>query len=409
MSIDNKIQGSVSKTFDSSYKEFRNCIASSGASVDVFTDVGVDKEVRVKGKLVTVIGECPSDIYWLSDENKDFETTAPMSGGISLNREDVEDSSAWKQTVAGQLSQEKGLTVKGTYQNKLVQVLERILIADSVGGYNGELLKAYSNGGFHLRNRRVYKNNNAQIHKIDLEVKLQEWPDTFPGFGDDAEVEFTFNVEREPKFSLEGDLTAHGFKEGQITASLEGASLSGTTLTFTPKLTTNGVDLNTTNCLVEVFDIGASDAPVKTVTDATLGSVNTVTLTKKPVGDLELRFYAYNKSKSMIIYINSTKVTNSAPATPATGSVTAGTTTGNTFPVTYTYAANDDNIAESKLAIFKTSDLGTEVNSLTPVTAGTDTAYSFTGLDASTDYTVKLMQGTKELGTATGTTKASRR
>lgn len=407
MSTDIKKQNSVSSRFDASYKEFRTCTPSSGASIHTYTDIGVDTSVEVAGKLVTVIGDCPADIIWTSDELDDFTLTAPISGGLNFNREDIEDDSTYKQTKAGQLSQEKGMSIKGVYNSRLIQLLERIQIQDSVGGYDGELLKAYSNGGFHIRTRRIYKSNNAYMTKIHMGVKLQELPDTFDGFADDTEVELTFNVEDGVKFELGGDLTAHGFKDGQITASVTG-TLSGTTLTVTPTLTLNGVTLNTTNCLLEVFDLGASDAPVLSY-EANVGSSNAITLKSKPVGDIEVRLWAYNLKKSMIVYVNNATITNTAPATPATGSVTAGTTTGNSFPVTYTYAANDDNIAESKLAIFKSSALDTQIAAETPVTAGTDTAYTFSGLDASTEYTVKLMQGTKELGTATGTTKAARR
>lgn len=90
---------------------------------------------------------------------------------------------------------------------------------------------------------------------------------------------------------------------------------------------------------------------------------------------------------------------------PATGVVTVDTPTSDVeLSGTYDYTSNDDSASESKLAIYETADLSSEIDNVSPLTNGTGTAYSFVGLTANTAYTIKLMQGTNELASTNATT-----
>lgn len=91
--------------------------------------------------------------------------------------------------------------------------------------------------------------------------------------------------------------------------------------------------------------------------------------------------------------------------TPATGTLgVIDDTVAQELSGTYTYTANDSLISESKISIFESTDLVTEVDSITPLTEGVGTAFTFSTLTDNTSYTIVLYQGTTELDTVTATT-----
>lgn len=93
--------------------------------------------------------------------------------------------------------------------------------------------------------------------------------------------------------------------------------------------------------------------------------------------------------------------------TPSTGTVTLdGTSTADTISFLYSYTANDSDIAESKIFIEEVSNPGVEVDSITPLTEGTDISGSFTGLTANTAYNITMVQGTTSLSSFSESTLA---
>lgn len=300
---------SANGTFDNSYKEFRSRKAESGSNVEVFYDIGIDSEVVVGGKSITPFGEFPPEIVWYSTEQGHFTLDSLPSGNISLNREDIEDDSEWTQTEAGQASQELAYTFKSSYSSEFIQALETIQISDSVNGHDTKLIKAYSNGGFSVRVRRVDNATGTQTNKIFLGVKFDEFPDTFHGADSETTYEMTFLVEDSPVFELMGDHTSLGLPAGSITSSITGtATPTELTITANLELSDEIINVSSTDVHIQIFDTGSSDAPIQ-VQSIVVGEETVIPLTTAPTGDLYVRMFLINAAKSMLLMSTDTTIT----------------------------------------------------------------------------------------------------
>lgn len=195
--------GFVDETFDPSLKEFQNCVASSGSDVDFTFYVGFSKEVRVNGTIFEN-GMCPTDITWFNSKEH-FTLTDVVEGTIEFNRDSTNDTSSRSQTAAGQTNQSKAFTIQGQHGSEFLEMFRQIQISDSVGGYNSELMKAYSNGGLHTKIEITYNSKNYTMTEYCLNVKTDSFPDMMVNFASDSELDFELLVEYSPLYSFTGE------------------------------------------------------------------------------------------------------------------------------------------------------------------------------------------------------------
>lgn len=93
--------------------------------------------------------------------------------------------------------------------------------------------------------------------------------------------------------------------------------------------------------------------------------------------------------------------TNIVQSTGALSSLDA--TVAEEISGTYDYTANDELPSLAKIQLFETANMSAVIEEVTPLVEGVAVAYSFATLTTGTNYTVKLLQGTRMIATETTT------
>lgn len=181
---------------DNSYLDLQNCGLST-SNVDVKLELGVWRTGE----------QCPDIIDWFV-EGIDM-IVVDRDAELKVNREDQENSStSFKTTTSGEVEWTRSLTIKPSFGSRLYQKFMDIQARDSLGGYNGELYRIYSDGGFHFRTTYTDRNGDFVAQQVALNVKLETFLDTF--FLDlnntDTEAELSFMIEFPPIYTFEGSL-----------------------------------------------------------------------------------------------------------------------------------------------------------------------------------------------------------
>lgn len=381
----------------SDYLELQNC---TGSVVDV---TFIDKLGLAKDPY-----NCPSPIVWF-ERDKDFNMIEFAQGEISVEREDVTSNLPLKQTEGNMLSWSKSFPIQAKEGSKLQQYLLEIMINERSSERNGSGIIAYANGGIHYERTVIYnpgQTNEFQVKMVFLNLKAENFPDVYSGdVTTDTTYEWSILVEDFPYYFISGTVpTSFAVPAGGIAPSIGYANAE---LTFDSVTLTN-VELldpdmfaESDNIIVRLLDLDTLEQlDIKTIVsgdDYTYSGV---------LGDVKVEL-SYVVSKSTNITASIVELKQVPVITPATGSLTGTpTVTVDSVSGNGTYSAGDENINLSAINIALTSTPGTIIDSVTPLTSGTN-AYSFTGLTAATDYTITMVQDTTTLDSATVTTSAA--
>lgn len=172
---------------------------------------------------------CPDEILWYQD-GLDF-TVSAREGELKVNREELENSNAYSQTSSGKIEHTRKMTLKPSYNSRLYQKFMDIQIRDSQEGYEGKLIQAYSDGGFHMRMKIEAVDGTYSFTELSLNIKLETFIDTF--FADlsdpEAEAELEMAIEWSPIYLLEGTLPeAFAIPSKYVSPSIEFGQINNT-------------------------------------------------------------------------------------------------------------------------------------------------------------------------------------
>jgi hypothetical protein len=175
---------------------------------------------------ISLFGKCQDDILWFDSSDVNIISD---EGEIKVSREDVENNSNYKETTSGKIEGTKTITIKPNFGSKFIQKMMEIQMRAQTD--NGETLKKYSDGGFHLKTTLEDSEGNFQIVILDLNMKFEGDFDALgKNFSDgELEMELSFMIERPSSTLILGVLPENfGFSE-----DFEAPEISGGTTTTT--------------------------------------------------------------------------------------------------------------------------------------------------------------------------------
>lgn len=330
--------GFVDDRFDPSLKEFQNCTPSAGNDVEVIYSIGFSKEVVVDGELFDN-PSCPTDILWINDV-EDFSVTEMPTGEISFNRDTIENDAEREQTASGQTTQTKAFKIKGDHNSRLFEMFRNIQVSDQMGGYGTKLMKAYSNGGLHLKTEIQYKTKNYSYTEYCLNVKTDTWPDTSHRMDADTEYEFEFLVEYDQLFQYDGEwLDGLGIPEGNL-AMVTTETLDGLELTINAEVTDNtaqqSISSNEHQVYVSVINTAEGVGEIGAF-KLESGKDETLTLDAK-TGDVIKLVYNYMLGANVLSFAKTSEITVTdggiIPIEIAIENTTVNATVGDAKPTT---------------------------------------------------------------------------
>jgi hypothetical protein len=320
MSLDLNKTRNVDGTFDPSYKEWQG-VASSGSSTKPFFKFGVSNSVVVDGTVTELQPGYSQDfIHWF-ERGGDFSMAQVAAGTLDFGREDVESDDTYKQTQAGQITRTTTFNIKPTDDSKLVTFMRMLQHNDNLGNFNGKLLQAYSNGGFHYKSGVNHLDKGFTISEVVLNAKVGSLPDFAHGSDSESEYAFELLIETSPLTEITGNFeSGYGLGDSGITSSASPSITSTTTdWNIKPNLTivdpkgvlTKGVNVGAVpKYLVQVIN---TTKGVSTIAEGSYDSGSGGTLlfpkAKASAGDkLVLRYY-YFLSPSFIVAAKEAKLT----------------------------------------------------------------------------------------------------
>lgn len=401
--------GLVDGTFDPSYRALQNCEASSGTAFDVLVEIGISQSVVVNGAQVQGIsaGICPDEIVWYNDEEH-FKTLTALTGTLEVSRETVEDGdSNFTVTNSGLITWTKDIGIKFEHDSEYLAAIRNIIMSDSINGYEGALIQAYSNGGFHMRVTLTNAAEGYALKEVILNAKTANFVDLFAEIDDEAEFTQSFNVEASPLYELQGNVSkALGLPFDATITSTE--SISGTDITVSAEVTSE-YDTITKKVFYQVIDTGKADYALAAGIMET-GAETVITLAEAPVGEVKVQ-YMFTFEQAQLLIPGKTVTLAPEGTIISTIELTEGTVADTTADINWTAVWGTDG-KSFELTLGESSDGltidGTTVGTQTVAEAdGTSGTINLTALTAETQY-VALADGEFKLAFTTTAAAAVR-
>lgn len=303
--------GIADRTFDPSFKELQHSGASTGTNSKGIFRFGISTSVVVDGVHTPALpGTNPTDIVWFDEATGGFTVITKPVGTIDYGREDVTTSGNFKQTQAGQITMTKTFGIKADKNSKLIQMLMNVEMSDGMNGYDGALLKAYANGGYHCEMGTEWSDTGLRVTQLNLNCKIGAQDSAFSDYASDGEISFELLVEYSPYYILDGDYKAGLGLQDNGLSCVESTTVteSGTTpgeITINPVLTitdTNSILGTTPEYTWYAFNTAKS---VKCIASGHVVAPGTVTdafiiADGGSAGDVFKINYFYNKDQLLV-------------------------------------------------------------------------------------------------------------
>lgn len=257
-----------------SYENFQSCVTSS-SSVQFTYYFGVSKNPY----------KCPSEIDWYKS-GVDFDYTEIGENAIEADTNDrVISGNAYNGKDVSALTHELAITIKPSLNSNLWQRLMSIQATDSLEQKNGNYIKAYLNGGFHL----LVQVNDGEgsgyvFNKVYTNLTTNTLPDdVFQNWGDsELGTELTFTVNHQPAYELNQvpggwALNAEGKDLAPTITGTESLAISATALTGTITLVDDSNIAYNKNIQVNVMDSNGNMIASQTIVNPKTKSAVNIT------------------------------------------------------------------------------------------------------------------------------------
>lgn len=295
-------KGFVDGEFDASYKGLQHCEVSSGSAFEVDVEIGLSQSVVVNGSTVAGVspGICPDDIIKFNNEDH-FSITTALTGSIEVARDSIDDSdSNFTQTEAGLITWTKDLGIKVEPDSEYLAAIRNIIMADSIGGYEGELIKAYSNGGFHIFITLRNIAEGYSLKELVFNAKTANFVDLFAEIDDEAEFTQSFSIEYSPFYELDGDVSKALGVPFSATMDATGSYDTATHTVTASVEVTSEYEALTKKAYVQIIDQGQSNTALVGAFVET-GKENSFEMPAEVVGPFKIQaMYAFEQAQLII-------------------------------------------------------------------------------------------------------------